>query len=318
MIFILCFLTTLLSNGHAKNSLVREFESLEALYSPEHHNGLLRVDPKLRKLRFSSFLQAKKEIDAINKDPTIKYTAALNKFSILTKEERQMYLGYNMSQVSPPKEEEDPFNVAAEERRKSTFPSNLPKTGFPDSLDWSPHLPPAKDQGMCASCWAFAFLAALEGAYYVATGETHSMAEQEILDCTPNGCDKGGVYPVPARYIMEQQRIGFSEEIPYTAVHNEICRFKDRKKNVLTKAKLTNAGGFYGSDLSLLRLVNYAVVAATMSMHSSVIHYRGGLYEEPYPMYPPRHAVVVVGYGKMEHGRYWKVGGRYCYMIEFY
>ena len=316
MFFLLCLLTTLLGKSHAKNSLVSEFESLEALYSPERHNGLLRADPQQRRLRFSSFLQAKKEIDAINKDPTVKYTAALNKFSILTDAERQMYLGYNISQVEPTVEK-DPFDVG----RKSilrTFPKTLPTEGYPDSLDWSPHLPPVKDQGQCGSCWAFGFLAALEGAYYMATGETHSMAEQEILDCTPNGCDKGGVYPVPARYIMEQQRIGFSEEIPYTAVHNEICRFKDRKKNVLTKAKLTNAGGFYGSDLSLLRLVNYAVVAATMSMHSSVIHYRGGLYEEPYPMYPPRHAVVVVGYGKMEHGRYWKVGGRYCYMIEFY
>lgn len=41
---------------------------------------------------------------------------------------------------------------------------------------------PVKDQGECASSWAYAAVAVLEGQYFRATGESVSFSEQSLID----------------------------------------------------------------------------------------------------------------------------------------
>ncbi len=53
-------------------------------------------------------------------------------------------------------------------------------------VDWSLALPSIKDQGLCASGWAFATTALAEAAHYMNTGEIASLSEAELLDCTYN------------------------------------------------------------------------------------------------------------------------------------
>lgn len=50
-----------------------------------------------------------------------------------------------------------------------------------------------KDQGSCGSCWTFAAVAVLEGAYAINKGNLRSFAEQELVDCCYDydGCNGG-------------------------------------------------------------------------------------------------------------------------------
>jgi C1A family cysteine protease len=56
--------------------------------------------------------------------------------------------------------------------------ANLPK-----KVDWRGTLVDTgiKDQGFCGSCWSFAATGAMEAAWYLATGESLSFSQQQIV-----------------------------------------------------------------------------------------------------------------------------------------
>jgi C1A family cysteine protease len=59
-----------------------------------------------------------------------------------------------------------------------------------DHMKWES---PAKDQGGCGSCWAFAAVAAIENKYFALSGKLTLFSEQYLVDCDnlDGGCDGG-------------------------------------------------------------------------------------------------------------------------------
>jgi C1A family cysteine protease len=53
---------------------------------------------------------------------------------------------------------------------------------FP-AVDWRGKMNPAKDQGGCGSCWAFAATAAIEGRYAIKSKKSINLSEQQMIDC---------------------------------------------------------------------------------------------------------------------------------------
>ena len=55
-----------------------------------------------------------------------------------------------------------------------------------------------KDQSVCGSCWSFAAVGAIEGAYFIKYGERKRFSQQQLVDCSwgqaNNGCDGGENY----------------------------------------------------------------------------------------------------------------------------
>ena len=106
-----------------------------------------------------------------------KFTVALNKFADLTpKEFSSMFTGLKVGSTSP---------------RKAYKSSGVK---VPTSLDWRQHgvVTDVKHQGDCGSCWAFAAIGALEGAWARAGNSLVSLSKQQLVDCATdyggNGC----------------------------------------------------------------------------------------------------------------------------------
>lgn len=68
---------------------------------------------------------------------------------------------------------------------------------LPESVDWRLYgaVTPVKDQSVCGSCWSFGTVGAVEGAYFLKTGQLVRLSQQALVDCSwgygNNGCDGG-------------------------------------------------------------------------------------------------------------------------------
>lgn len=98
------------------------------------------------------------------------------------------------------------------------FPKN--KSPLPDRFNWRSQgkVTPARYQGSCGSCWAFASLAALESAYLI-KGKTNNkkfdLSEQHLLACArKQGC-KGGTSVDAFNYILNNDGVTDEKSIPY-------------------------------------------------------------------------------------------------------
>lgn len=76
-------------------------------------------------------------------------------------------------------------------------------------IDWVSRgaVTPVKDQGQCASCWAFSATGGLEGLSKVAYGTLESFSEQQLIDCSGsygnNACN-GGVMEYAFNFVKDK------------------------------------------------------------------------------------------------------------------
>lgn len=116
---------------------------------------------------------------------------AINHFADLTQEEfRQSYLGI----------------IGGKPGRLSLAAA---AGGYMEvDIDWRAEgkVTRVKNQGMCASCWAFCVVAAVESAYLI-RGVSQELSEQQLVDCSNTygnlGCH-GGELEYTFRYIKER------------------------------------------------------------------------------------------------------------------
>jgi C1A family cysteine protease len=79
---------------------------------------------------------------------------------------------------------------------------------------------PVKDQGSCGSCYAFSAVAAIESANLIQNGESVSLSEQQVVDCSSlegnYGCNGG--WPSNTFVYVINNNITTSALYPYTGV----------------------------------------------------------------------------------------------------
>ena len=286
----------------ASKSLVEEFfDTMEKYHVSSRGLTSSGADKDAVKERFLNFKQYKSEIDRINGDDNIPYTAEVNLFSTLTDEEKRQYTGLNISNFA---EEETVSHLSSE--------PPLPASSQPKFIDWVSRgaNPAMKNQGSCGSCWAFGTISALESTYFLTTGDLISFSEQELLDCTyerqgNRGC-QGGWLSHPIDYVKQARRLASNQGKSYQG-RDGSCAYSG-VRNSLTKARVTGYQTYRG-DSGLLSGVTKGIVSVAVYVGSTFHVYKNGIYKDESGCRGkrPNHAVTVVGYGSTGGQNYWRV-----------
>uniref|UniRef100_A0A7S2QDC9 Peptidase C1A papain C-terminal domain-containing protein n=1 Tax=Zooxanthella nutricula TaxID=1333877 RepID=A0A7S2QDC9_9DINO len=220
------------------------------------------------------------------------FTLALNHFADLPHEEfKATRLGFQAS---------DPVSWGG-----------LPRLGvhrrgggaLPESVDWrdTEAVQPVRDQGHCGSCWAFASVAALEGAWWVATGEPLALSEQQLVDCSSFGSGCGSGYPQGALTYLRRSPVCTRASYPYRA-EDGLCTEANCTAGIprggVVGIKIVGSRSWPSSEEALMEaILQQPVVVAMDATDRAFQHYSGGIYNACHRMAILTHVVVLVGYG---------------------
>jgi PKD repeat protein len=191
--------------------------------------------------------------------------------------------------------------------------------------DWTT---PAKNQGPCGSCWAFAAVSCLESVINIAWDDPDldiDLSEQYILSCLSRAGSCGGGNSYSAfKYIQRNDTSGnnyngiITEEcLIYQADDSVPCSEKtsDWKQKLVPIASYGYWQATYPEDCDAIKteLINKGPLVTYFQATGSFSHW-GGTHHSPDDYYPfeqgqgANHAIIIVGYKddpSIENGGYW-------------
>jgi C1A family cysteine protease len=175
----------------------------------------------------------------------------------------------------------------------------------PTYLNWKKlkAITPIKDQKKCNACYAFAGLGAVEAHYKIKTGQTVSLSEQEIVDCSPaNQACRGGLPHYVFEYI-KSKGISYEREYPYKNRKDSCTRSSSAKwgSHNIRGHRMIPSG-----VLNLVKEVTNGPVSTVSYASYPFKLYRGGMFvgQGCYGKSKPNHASVLIGYSMLGARKY--------------
>lgn len=228
----------------------------------------------------SNFLDNAATIEAHNSLPNVTFTLGHNQFSDLSKEQfAQMLIDYKKLE------------------NQNASPDNpVFSRSLPASLNYIAYLQPIQNQGRCASSYAYAPVAALEGYLKITYGITKKLSEQQIIDCSGrrNGCD-GGTYN---QFIDYVQNNGIMSAVSYNIMSPNKC-LKAPRRSTLGNVTIDGYRQIYNDDAAI-KTALYTVGPTVVCVDASGWRfYASGIYSDSTKSIfssTCNHFVTVVGY----------------------
>jgi C1A family cysteine protease len=151
------------------------------------------------------------------------------------------------------------------------------------------------NQGLCGSCWSFSSAAAIEAAWYFATGEIVKLSEQQLIDCNRNkdneGCE-GGNMANAFEFVQKNGGISLSSRYPYKGNDTFRCRYVSPDVNIVGY-ELLDPGD---EDLLLEMLVERGPIAVAVDASLQTFQsYKSGVYYDERCSDNVNHAMLLVG-----------------------
>lgn len=197
------------------------------------------------------------------------------------------------------------------------FPYNTQKLkdNLPDQFDWRllGAVTPVKDQSVCGSCWSFGTVGAIEGAYFLKNGgNLVRLSQQALIDCSweygNNGCDGGEDFRA-YQWMMKNGGIPTEEDYGSYLGQDGYCH----SDNVPKVAKISGFVNVTSNDPNAFKIAlvnNGPLSVAIDASHKTFSFYSHGVYYEPEcknDIDGLDHAVLAVGYGKINGEDFWLV-----------
>ncbi len=218
------------------------------------------------------------------------WTAAENKFSTMSADERKHHLGAIL-----PKEPLPP------ERKREGLKRTMT---FQPTYDWrnvngENFMTPIRDQGDCGSCWSFAVIGVAEGMINVAENDPDidiDLSEQYLVSscCAYGDCDGGYVYSTFE--FLESNGVPQESCYPYEA-SNSPCSY--RCSDWLGDLRSFGTPFWLPSGASV-NTIKAALMdgplAVCFEVYTDFYYYYGGVYSHTWGSFEGWHAVALVGW----------------------
>lgn len=185
-----------------------------------------------------------------------------------------------------------------------------------DEWDLKEYLFEPANQGIiCGSCYAFAALAAVEGAMAVRGHTREKLSEMEAIECT-NGCDCGyteWIYD----YLVEKEGGAAATDSFYdpSKLSDLKCDTSNRKR--VENSKIIGYSNCNG-QVSIEKCMKYILfkkgpLTAYIHYNEDFDRYHSGTYSHTSSMNGElvQHAITIVGYGKDSGYDYWLARNSY-------
>lgn len=257
-------------------------------------------------LRFKVFLKNKLAIVNHNmkhRKGSASYVVEMNKYGDLLDHEFQKQIGVSSG---PSLRILEPRSFRSSDRglySKSGKP-------IPPSVDWRTKnvVVPPRNQGTCASSWAFSTTGAIEGQLARKTGKLVPLSQQSLIDCSTenDGCD-GGFMDVAFGFVYRRGGIVSEASYPYTGKAGKCKRFNRRDVGAQIKGTVHIRPG-YASDLQDA-IAQVGPISVAIDASSKMLRfYKSGVFSPSSSQCSPYEVnagVLAVGYGKENGKEFW-------------
>ena len=201
----------------------------------------------------------------------------------MTKEEKQQYLGLNITSHVKHPAPKHTLSVQAPSQKLWTNVGAVTRV---------------VNQGGCGSCWTYGAVGGLETRYKLKAGVLKKFAEQEYLDCVyesragKDGC-KGG-WPDDCYTYSKNNggRLASARDYPYRASDGK-CQ---SKPNALIEYKITGYVEVAASEAANIEALATGSLSVAFEVTDKLHQYRGNIMKDDTCRGRVNHAVTAVGY----------------------
>merc|ERR1711973_91610 len=279
----LCLVATAFAAEDALRGILRSPKDTLLLYGEYKAQENLKFRASEDRMRFRLFRSNAQLVAEANEEGG-SAVFGLNFFSALTEDEKQQYLGLNVTGHG-----ENPLHVSS-----SGFKAPVKKLWTNEGA-----VTEVKNQGSCGSCWTFGAVGGLESRYKAHSGVLRNFAEQEYLDCVYEGLDRDGCnggWPDDCYTYSKYNggRLAATKDYHYGPVDVK-CEAAN-KPNALVAYKITGFQNVRAGERSNIAALATGSLAVAFEVTNYFQQYSKGIIKDTTCSGRPNHAVTAVGY----------------------